>query len=101
MIYDASSYEFASLAFFFCSWNLPSDIFGLFSLVIVISSFGIALFDSTADGYAVETTKTEDHGLVQGAMVGGRALGVILMSLIFGNLAEQYGYRYVFIIIGL
>lgn len=91
----------ASLAFFFCSWNLPSDIFGLFSLVIVISSFGIALFDSTADGYAVETTKTEDHGLVQGAMVGGRALGVILMSLIFGNLAEQYGYRYVFIIIGL
>ena len=48
----------ASLAFFFCSWNLPSDIFGLFSLVIVISSFGIALFDSTADGYAVETTTT-------------------------------------------
>jgi PAT family beta-lactamase induction signal transducer AmpG len=91
----------ASLAFFLCSWNLPSDVLWIFVVVIVTSSFGVALFDSTADGFAVETTQVHEQGIVQGAMVGGKSLGVILMSVIFGNLAQHYGYRYVFLLIAI
>ncbi len=89
----------ACLAFVFCAFNLPSENYALFAVIVVTASFGIALYDATTDGYAVESTEEKDQGIVQGAMVGGRALGVISMSLLFGSLAASDGYRTVFLAI--
>ena len=88
-------------AFGMCALNLPSSNFFIFSICVVAASFGVALYDSTTDGYAVETTSEKDQGRVQGAMVGGRAFGVISMSLLFGFIAESFGYRMVFSLIAL
>jgi PAT family beta-lactamase induction signal transducer AmpG len=77
----------------------PTESFGLFATLIVLGSFSVALFDSTTDGLAIDTTPHEEHGTVQGTMVGGRALGFIVLSLVFGTLVQAQGYRIVFIII--
>lgn len=78
---------------------LPDRSFPLFAATIVLASFSVALFDSTTDGLAIDTTPPEAHGTVQGFMVGGRAAGIILLSLVFGFLVQSHGYRPVFLII--
>ncbi len=77
----------------------PNGRFGLFAALIVLGSFSVALFDSTTDGLAIDTTPHEEHGTVQGTMVGGRALGFIVLSLVFGTLVQAQGYKVVFVII--
>lgn len=77
----------------------PESSLGLFGTVVFIGSLGIALFDSTTDGYAIDTTPPEDEGRVQGIMTAGRALGVVVLSLAFGLLGAQVGYRPVFYVI--
>jgi PAT family beta-lactamase induction signal transducer AmpG len=59
----------------------------------------VTLFDSTTDGLAIDITPREEHGAVQGTMVGGRAAAFVLLSLVFGFLAQRYGYPIVFLII--
>jgi PAT family beta-lactamase induction signal transducer AmpG len=65
----------------------------------VLGSFSVALFDSTTDGLAIDITPRSEQGAVQGTMVGGRATGFIVLSLVFGVLAASVGYRSVFLII--
>jgi PAT family beta-lactamase induction signal transducer AmpG len=78
---------------------LPDTNFMLFAAFIVLGSFSVTLFDSTTDGLALDTTPREEHGTVQGTMVGGRAAGFIILSLVFGVLVQAQGYRVVFIVI--
>jgi PAT family beta-lactamase induction signal transducer AmpG len=83
----------------------PDKNLALFGLLIVMGSFSVTLFDSTTDGLAIDVTPAEEHGRVQGAMVGGRAAGIIVLSLVFGALISGSGgeqpYRIVFFIIAL
>jgi PAT family beta-lactamase induction signal transducer AmpG len=90
----------ATLAFGATAFVLPSRSFTLFAALILLGSFSVTLFDSTTDGLAIDITPHDQHGIVQGAMVGGRAVGLILLSLVFGWLAGQGGgYSAVFLII--
>jgi len=91
----------AGLSFAGAGFVLPDRNLFLFSVLIILGSFSVTLFDSTTDGLAIDTTPKEDHGKVQGIMVGGRAAGIILLSLLFGLLVERFSYRVVFIIIGI
>ncbi len=91
----------AVLSFGAVSFIDPQYHFMLFSVLVVAGSFSVTLFDSTTDGLAIDITPKEEHGTVQGIMVSGRALGAIILSLVFGTLAQSRGYRPVFIIIAL
>lgn len=91
----------AALAFGGASLALPDANFALFAVLITLGSFSVTLFDSTADGLAIDTTPREEQGLVQGVMVSGRAAAFIVLSLVFGMLVQRTGYRVVFPIIGL
>jgi PAT family beta-lactamase induction signal transducer AmpG len=84
-------------AFALCAIFTPADDFWIFAGLIVLASFGVALFDATTDGLAVEVTREADQGLVQSAMVGGKATGLILLSLLFGWISSRFGYRPVFL----
>ena len=53
----------------------PSEHYGLVAGLIVTSVFAMALFDTTADAYAIEAMPEEDYGRVQSVMTGGRASG--------------------------
>jgi PAT family beta-lactamase induction signal transducer AmpG len=89
----------AVVAFGGAGFVLPDRNLMLFAILIVTGSFSVALFDSTTDGLAIDTTPPQEHGTVQGTMVGGRAMGFIILSLVFGALVQEQGYRVVFLII--
>ncbi len=91
----------AALAFGGATFALPDANFLLFAALVTLGSFSVTLFDSTADGLAIDSTPHEEQSLVQGVMVGGRAAAFIALSLIFGKLVQHSGYRIVFPIIGL
>jgi PAT family beta-lactamase induction signal transducer AmpG len=94
LVMAAATFALAGLA-------MPDANFTLFGIIITLGSFSVTLFDSTADGLAIDTTSREEQGLIQGVMVGGRAGAFILLSLLFGAVVERLGYRPVFPIIGL
>jgi len=89
----------AAAAFGAAGFVLPDTNLALFAILIVIGSFSVALFDSTTDGLAIDITPQPEQGLVQGTMVGGRAIGFIILSLVFGLMVQSQGYRVVFLII--
>jgi MFS family permease len=90
----------ASVTFALAGLVLPDTDFLLFAGFITLGSFSVTLFDSTADGLAIDITPQSEQGTVQGIMVAGRAVAFILLSLVFGSLVRQFGYRPVFLIIG-
>lgn len=90
----------AAAAFSAVAFVAPDVNYLLFAILVTMGSFSVTIFDSTADGLAIDTTPREEQGTVQGVMVAGRAGAFILLSLIFGAVAGRWGYRPVFLSIG-
>jgi PAT family beta-lactamase induction signal transducer AmpG len=88
-----------SLAFFIAYFVDPGESFGLVAGLILVAVFGMALFDTTADAYAIEIIPPEDHSRVQSFMTGGRATGLIILSFVFGILAARFGFSVIFLVI--
>jgi MFS transporter, PAT family, beta-lactamase induction signal transducer AmpG len=57
---------------------------------------GMALYDTATDGLALDVTPEDEQGTVQGLMVGGRALGVTVISVFFGFFANFVSWRAAF-----
>ncbi len=74
----------------------PGTHFSLYALLGFIMMTGMALYDTTTDGLALDTTPKDEQGTIQGLMVGGRALGVTVISIFFGFLAEFINWYYAF-----
>jgi PAT family beta-lactamase induction signal transducer AmpG len=79
----------------------PGTNYPLFLTLIVLTSFAVALFDTTADALAVDITPEAEQGQVQSIMTSGRAIGIIVMSLLIGWIATAWGYLWVYIIIAI
>jgi predicted MFS family arabinose efflux permease len=60
------------------------------------ASLGLAWFDTCADGWAIDVASEKEESAFQAAMVGGKALGLILMSGAFGFLGMRYGFGAIF-----
>jgi PAT family beta-lactamase induction signal transducer AmpG len=67
----------------------PGTHFWLFASLGFILMSGQALYDTCADGLALDTTSPDEEGTIQGIMVGGRALGVVLISATIGLIAQH------------
>jgi MFS transporter, PAT family, beta-lactamase induction signal transducer AmpG len=91
----------AAGAFAGVAFVAPESNFLLFAALVLLGSFSVTVFDSTADGLAIDITPRNEQGTVQGVMVGSRAGAFILLSLVFGGLVQRLGYRPVFLTIGL
>jgi PAT family beta-lactamase induction signal transducer AmpG len=50
---------------------------------------GMAFYDTCTDGLALDITPEHDKGILQGFMVGGRSIGVIVAASVAGVIAEQ------------
>jgi PAT family beta-lactamase induction signal transducer AmpG len=74
----------------------PKECYWQFVGVAFILQLGMAWYDTCTDGLALDTTTQEEQGTIQGFMVGGRALGVIVASAIAGMLAENLSWTAVF-----
>jgi PAT family beta-lactamase induction signal transducer AmpG len=74
----------------------PSTSYWLYALLGFILMTGMALYDTATDGLALDTTPENEQGTIQGFMVGGRALGVTLISVFFGFFADFISWRFAF-----
>jgi len=74
----------------------PSVSFWTYALLGFILMSGMALYDTATDGLALDTTAADEQGTIQGLMVGGRALGVTVISVFFGFLADFVSWRFAF-----
>jgi PAT family beta-lactamase induction signal transducer AmpG len=79
----------------------PGNSFELLAFVAFVLMTGMALYDTCTDGLALDTTPPEDEGTVQGIMVGGRALGVVIVSAALGLLAQLTNWTVAFWSLGL
>ncbi len=67
----------------------PGTQYWTFVSVAFILQLGMAFYDTCTDGLALDITGENEKGLLQGFMVGGRSVGVIVASLAAGVIAEQ------------
>ena len=79
----------------------PGTHYALFVTLIVLTAFAVALFDTTADALAVDITPESEQGQIQSIMTSGRAMGIIIMSLLIGWIATALGYLWVYIIMAI
>jgi MFS transporter, PAT family, beta-lactamase induction signal transducer AmpG len=74
----------------------PGLYFWLLAAVAFVLMSGMALYDTCTDGLALDTTAAADVGSVQGIMIGGRAMGVVVVSAALGLLAQLTNWTVAF-----
>ncbi|MDJ0962233.1 MAG: MFS transporter [Acidimicrobiia bacterium] len=88
-----------AIAFFVAFFIDPSESFGVLAAMVLTATFFMALFDTAADALAVDVVVPEDHSRVQAWMTSGRAAGLVILSLVFGLIADTIGYQAIFLVI--
>ncbi len=74
----------------------PGRSFGLYAGMAFILMTGMALYDTCTDGLALDSTPEEEEGIIQGYMVGGRAVGMVFVSAIMGLLVDRFSWDFGF-----
>ncbi len=74
----------------------PVAMYPLFLAVALFIAFGLAIYDTVADGLAIDVTPEPEQAMIQGAMVIGRALGLVLMAGVYGRLIAAFGWQIIF-----
>ncbi len=74
----------------------PGKNFILYGLLAFLVMTGMAMYDTTTDGLALDTIPAEEAGRIQGIMVGGRAMGVVVLSSLIGILAQKVSWMAAF-----
>lgn len=74
----------------------PSENFVLYGLIAFLVMTGMAMYDTTTDGLALDVTPVDEAGKIQGVMVGGRAMGVVVLSSLIGLLAQKVSWSAAF-----
>lgn len=91
----------AASSLFILAFISPATALIPFIIILSIGIFGITLLDVAADAWAIETTKEEERGKVNGGMFAGIFIGMTVGSLFFTQIASIYNYSSVFLIAGL
>ena len=74
----------------------PVEMYPLFVAVALFIAMGLALYDTVMDGLAIDVTPDAEQGQVQAVMVIGRALGLVMLSAIYGRVIVAYGWQIIF-----
>jgi PAT family beta-lactamase induction signal transducer AmpG len=75
--------------------NPGQNYWGFVALAFILQ-LGMAFYDTCADGMALDITPLSEKGVLQGFMVGGRAVGVIVAASVAGFIAEKLNWPTVF-----
>ena len=79
----------------------PANALVPFTILFFIGIFGIMFLDVAADAWAIEITKKEERGKVNGGMFAGISIGMGVGSILFTQIASIYSYSLVFVFAGL
>ena len=74
----------------------PAESFGWLVVIGFLSLTGMALYDTCTDGLAIDITPAEDRSRLQGIMVAGRAMGIVLIAMLAGILSDLSDWKWVF-----
>ena len=85
-----------ALCLFIVPFIDPGKNFALYGLMSFLVMTGMAMYDTTTDGLALDTTPEDEAGKIQGIMVGGRAMGVVVLSSLIGVLAQNVSWMAAF-----
>lgn len=88
-----------TLAFALIPFFNPSSQFALYLTLMILAALGMSTYDTTTDGLSIDTTPAKDRGLVQGLMVGGRALSAVLTAALMGLFSQNGQWQLIFYMI--
>jgi PAT family beta-lactamase induction signal transducer AmpG len=77
----------------------PKTQFSGYMIMIILAALGMSTYDTTTDGLSIDSTPEKDRGLVQGLMVGGRALSAVVTAALMGLFSSQGHWTYTFYMI--
>ncbi len=75
----------------------PVTSFPLLAATAFFTLTGMALYDTCTDGLALDTTVPGERGKIQGIMVAGRAVGIIVIAAVVGLLSHHANWTVVFL----
>jgi len=90
-----------TLAFLLVPLFNPGQQFGGYLAMMILASLGMSTYDTTTDGLSIDSTPEKDRGLVQGLMVGGRALSAVVTAALMGLFSQNGHWAYIFYMIAL
>ena len=88
-----------TLAFIFIPQVNPNTEFGAYLSLMILAALGMSTYDTTTDGLSIDTTLPQDRGLVQGLMVGGRALSAVVTAALMGVFSQNGQWALIFYMI--
>jgi len=88
-----------TVAFVLVSFFNPAEHFLPYLVLIILAALGMSTYDTTTDGLSIDSTPEKDRGLVQGLMVGGRALSAIVTAVLMGLFSNNGTWHYNFYLI--
>ena len=74
----------------------PGKSYWTFVGLAFLLQLGMAFYDTCTDGLALDVTPENEKGTLQGFMVGGRSVGVIVAALAAGFIAQMISWPMVF-----
>jgi MFS family permease len=86
---------------FIVSFIDPSEFLIMFSIFLFIAGVGVGFLDVSADAWAIEISKENERGKINGAMFAGQSLGMLIGAPLLTTIAYIYNYQYVFLITSL
>lgn len=88
-----------TLAFLLVPQFNPNTQFSLYLTMMILAALGMSTYDTTTDGLSIDTTPEQDRGLVQGLMVGGRALSAVITAALMGIFSQNGQWALIFYMI--
>ncbi len=74
----------------------PGKSYWLYVAIAFLLQLGMAFYDTCTDGLALDITPESEKGILQGFMVGGRSVGVIVAASVAGLIAQHLSWQGVF-----
>ena len=74
----------------------PGQSYWLYVGIAFLLQMGMAFYDTCTDGLALDITPENEKGTLQGFMVGGRSVGVIVAASVAGIIAQKLSWPAVF-----
>jgi len=74
----------------------PGKSYWLYVAIAFLLQLGMAFYDTCTDGLALDITPESEKGILQGFMVGGRSVGVIVAASVAGVIAQHVSWPAVF-----
>jgi PAT family beta-lactamase induction signal transducer AmpG len=71
-----------------------------FGIFLFFSHIGIIFIDVSADAWAIEISRENERGKINGSMITGMTLGIAIGATLFSVISKNIGYPYVFLTAG-